>query len=133
MSSAALLDVLHAVINGGEGCLLVYGASNVGKTSTMVGNYGSNQTLGIIPSAIAWMYSLIDDSKQRTGARISIRVSAVEVVGKSEHLKDLLSEQTSGKYIKSRVHENWPKSFMENLSLLCENSIFSMEILSSMW
>ena len=29
--SAALLDVLHAVINGGDGCLLVYGANGLGK------------------------------------------------------------------------------------------------------
>lgn len=32
----------------------------------------------------------------RTGARFSVRVSAVEVVGKSENLKDLLGEQGNG-------------------------------------
>ena len=75
---------------------MTYGASNVGKTATMLGQSNSNKTIGIIPSAIAWMYSLIEDCKQRTGARISVRVSAVEVVGPSENLKDLLAEQASG-------------------------------------
>ena len=84
-------------MNGGEGCLLVYGASGVGKSSTMVGRDDSNRTLGFIPAAIAWLYSLIEDCKQRTGARISVRVSAVEVIGQTEQLKDLLSEQAAGK------------------------------------
>lgn len=91
-----MLDVLHAVINGGEGCLLSYGASATGKTTTMVGSDNSNKDLGILPAAIAWLYSLLEDCKQRTGARISVRVSAVEVVGSTENLKDLLSDQASG-------------------------------------
>lgn len=83
-------------MNGGEGCLLVYGAAGVGKSSTMVGNDESNRSLGVIPAAVAWLYSLIEDCKQRTGARISVRVSAVEVIGQNEQLKDLLSEQATG-------------------------------------
>eukprot|EP00794_Sanderia_malayensis_P017715 gene17715-19486_t len=94
--SAALLDVIHAVINGGDGCLLVYGATGLGKTDTMIGKDLNAQSLGVIPCAISWLYNLIDDSKQRTGARFSVRVSGVEIVGRSENLKDLLSEQASG-------------------------------------
>ena len=67
----------------------------------MVGSDESNRTLGVIPAAITWLYSLIEDCKQRTGARISVRVSAVEVIGHTEQLKDLLSEQAHGKFIKS--------------------------------
>lgn len=33
----------------------------------------------------------------RNGARFSVRASGVEIVGRSENLKDLLSEQASGK------------------------------------
>lgn len=94
ISSGSLLDVLHAVINGGDGALLTYGGPNTGKTRTMVGTDASGGvTSGILPCAIAWLYSLIDDCKQRTGARISVRVSAVEVVGRKEELRDLLYEQ----------------------------------------
>ena len=89
--------MLHAVINGGDGCLLSYGPEGLGKTHTMVGTDDSPQSVGVIPSAIAWLYSLIEDSKERNNARFAVRVSAVEVVGKSESLKDLLSEQVSGK------------------------------------
>ncbi|XP_066916450.1 uncharacterized protein [Clytia hemisphaerica] len=96
ISSGSLLDVLHAVINGGDGALVTYGGPGTGKTRTMVGQDGSSTTAGILPCAIAWLYSLIDDCKQRTGARISIRVSAVEVVGRNEELKDLLADQASG-------------------------------------
>ncbi|XP_065051675.1 kinesin-like protein KIF26B isoform X3 [Rhopilema esculentum] len=94
--SSSLLDVLHSVINGGDGCLLVYGASGLGKTNTMIGKDDSTQSLGAIPCAVSWLYNLIEDSKHRTGARFSVRVSAVEIVGRSENLKDLLSEQASG-------------------------------------
>lgn len=74
----------------------MYGGPSTGKTHTMVGHDDSNLTVGILPCAISWLYNLINDCKERTGARISVRVSAVEVVGKNETLKDLLAEQTSG-------------------------------------
>ena len=96
ISSGSLLDVLHAVINGGDGALITYGGPGTGKTRTIVGQDDSNTTAGILPCAIAWLYSLIDDCKQRTGARISVRVSAIEVVGRNEELRDLLADQASG-------------------------------------
>jgi kinesin family protein 26 len=58
----------------------------------MMGKDASSQTLGIMPCAIAWLFRLIDEQKEKTGARFSVRVSAVEVSGKSEQLKDLLAE-----------------------------------------
>ena len=32
----------------------------------------------------------------RTGTRFSVRVSAVEIVGRSENVRDLLAEQATG-------------------------------------
>ncbi|KAH6925451.1 hypothetical protein HPB50_005628 [Hyalomma asiaticum] len=66
-----------------------------GKTWTMLGS-GSSQELGAIPCAVSWLFRLIDEHKQRTGARFSVRVSAVQVAGRSEHLRDLLAEQANG-------------------------------------
>ncbi|KAH8028237.1 hypothetical protein HPB51_014192 [Rhipicephalus microplus] len=57
---------------------------------------GSSQELGAIPCAVSWLFRLIDEHKQRTGARFSVRVSAVQVAGRSEHLRDLLAEQANG-------------------------------------
>jgi kinesin family protein 26 len=67
-----------------------------GKSYTMVGTDQSTQTLGIVPSAITWLFRLINEEKDKTGARFSVRVSAVEVTGKQELLRDLLSEVAQG-------------------------------------
>ena len=63
-----------------------------GKTYSMVGMDDSSQNLGIIPCAISWLFKLINEQKDQTGARFSVRVSAVEVTGKEEQLKDLLAD-----------------------------------------
>ena len=68
-----------------------------GKTYTMLGVDDSPASLGIIPCAIDWLFRLISDQKERTGARFSVRVSAVEVTGKQEQLKDLLADTATGK------------------------------------
>eukprot|EP00111_Clytia_hemisphaerica_P024300 TCONS_00071654-protein len=94
--SGTLVDLLHTVVNGNDACMLTYGYPKLGKSSIMVGKDNSVDNIGVIPCAISWLYQLIDDRKQRTGARFSVRVSAVEVVGKSENLKDLLGEQGNG-------------------------------------
>lgn len=69
-----------------------------GKTYTMVGRDESVQTLGIIPCAISWLFKLINEHKQRSGTRFSVRVSAVEVTGRNETLSDLLAEQATSKF-----------------------------------
>ena len=53
--------------------------SLAGKSYTMIGRDDSLQTLGIIPCAISWLFKLINERKEKTGARFSVRVSAVEV------------------------------------------------------
>jgi len=62
----------------------------------MLGVDDSAASLGVIPCAIDWLFRLISDQKERTGARFSVRVSAVEITGKEEHLKDLLAETATG-------------------------------------
>lgn len=54
------------------------------------------QNLGIIPCAISWLFKLINERKEKTGARFSVRISAVEVWGKEENLRDLLAEVATG-------------------------------------
>ena len=63
----------------------------------MIGVDDSPQNLGIIPCSIAWLFKLINEQKEKTGARFSVRVSAVEVTGKQEKLKDLLADVAGGK------------------------------------
>ena len=58
----------------------------------MIGLDDSADDIGVIPSAISWLYQLIDKQKQLTGARFSVRVSAVELTGRQEMLRDLLDD-----------------------------------------
>ena len=67
-----------------------------GKTYMMLGVDDSPMNLGIIPSAITWLYRLVDERRRTTGARFSVRVSAVEVTGRQETIKDLLANATTG-------------------------------------
>lgn len=65
----------------------------------MIGKTTSTQSLGVIPCAIAWLFKLINEEKDKTGARFSVRVSAMEVCGKQETLKDLLADVAQGECV----------------------------------
>ena len=83
-----------------------------GKTFTMLGVDDSPLNLGVIPCAIAWLFRLINEQKERTGARFSVRVSAVEVTGKEERLKDLLSDVAASELINSSFSHQKPTSIL---------------------
>uniref|UniRef100_A0A4W5JPV9 Kinesin family member 26A n=1 Tax=Hucho hucho TaxID=62062 RepID=A0A4W5JPV9_9TELE len=89
-------EVIQSVVNGADGCIFCFGHVKLGKTFTMIGKDGSTQNLGIVPCAISWLFKLINERKEKTGTRFSVRVSAVEICGKDEALKDLLSEVSTG-------------------------------------
>ncbi|KAM9817540.1 LOW QUALITY PROTEIN: kinesin-like protein KIF26B [Neosynchiropus ocellatus] len=114
--AGTVAEVIQSVVNGADGCVFCFGHSKLGKSYTMIGRDDSLQTLGIIPCAISWLFKLINERKEKTGARFSVRVSAVEVSaplgrlltkstnvrvcaqvwGKEENLKDLLSDVATG-------------------------------------
>ncbi|XP_075453194.1 kinesin-like protein KIF26B isoform X2 [Ascaphus truei] len=94
--AGTVAEVIQSVVNGADGCVFCFGHSTLGKSYTMIGKDDSMQNLGIIPCAISWLFKLINERKEKTGARFSVRVSAVEVWGKEENLRDLLSEVATG-------------------------------------
>ncbi|KAG7461119.1 hypothetical protein MATL_G00206650 [Megalops atlanticus] len=94
--AGTVAEVIQSVVNGADGCVFCFGHARLGKSYTMIGKDDSMQTMGIIPCAISWLFKLINERKEKTGARFSVRVSAVEVWGKDEVLKDLLSEVATG-------------------------------------
>ena len=106
ISTACLTDVVSAVINGNDSCLFCFGHSNLGKTYTMVGEDTCKNSVGVIPTAIAWLFKSIKERKQKTSARFSVRVSAVEI-SQEEELRDLLakyasdSDQSPGVYLRN--------------------------------
>ncbi|XP_076834810.1 kinesin-like protein KIF26B isoform X2 [Brachyhypopomus gauderio] len=94
--AGTVAEVIQSVVNGADGCVFCFGHSKLGKSYTMIGQDDSMQNLGMIPCAISWLFKIINERKEKTGARFSVRVSAVEVWGKDENLKDLLSEVATG-------------------------------------
>uniref|UniRef100_A0A8C5QC44 Kinesin family member 26A n=1 Tax=Leptobrachium leishanense TaxID=445787 RepID=A0A8C5QC44_9ANUR len=94
--SGTVAEVIQSAVNGADGCVLCFGPVKLGKSYTMIGKDASTQSLGIVPCAISWLFKLISERKEKTGARFSIRVSAVEIFGKDENLKDLLAEVACG-------------------------------------
>ncbi|XP_071972011.1 kinesin-like protein KIF26A isoform X3 [Engystomops pustulosus] len=94
--AGTVAEVIQSVVNGADGCIFCFGHVKLGKTYTMIGKDASTQSLGIIPCAISWLFKLINERREKTGTRFSIRVSAVEIYGKDENLKDLLAEVATG-------------------------------------
>ncbi|KAI3363986.1 hypothetical protein L3Q82_001581 [Scortum barcoo] len=64
-------------------------------TYTMIGRDCSTQSLGVAPTAISWLFKVIEERREKSGARFSVRVSAVEISGREETLSDLLAELSS--------------------------------------
>ncbi|XP_065124379.1 kinesin-like protein KIF26B [Paramisgurnus dabryanus] len=94
---SSLCDLLHCVLAGADGCILSFGQTNAGMTYTMFGHDGCVQTLGVIPCAISWLFKLINRKKDKTWANISVSVTAVEVCGENNAIRDLLSDVDAGK------------------------------------
>ena len=92
VASSALSEAISGVISGIDGCLFAFGHASLGKTYTMIGSDESASTLGIIPSAIAWLFRGIKEAKN---ARFAIRVSAMEIGGQNEEVRDLLTGQAA--------------------------------------
>ncbi|CAB1340547.1 unnamed protein product [Coregonus sp. 'balchen'] len=94
--SGTVAEVIQSVVNGADGCVFCFGHANLGKTYTMIGRDCSTQSLGVAPCAISWLFKLIEERREKAGARFSVRVSAVEISGLDEALTDLLSDVSTG-------------------------------------
>ncbi|XP_041831358.1 kinesin-like protein KIF26A isoform X2 [Melanotaenia boesemani] len=93
--SGTVAEVIQSVVNGADGCIFCFGHANLGKTYTLIGRDCSTLSLGVAPTAISWLFKLIEERREKSGARFSIRVSAVEISGREEVLTDLLAQLSS--------------------------------------
>ncbi|XP_053469911.1 kinesin-like protein KIF26A [Ictalurus furcatus] len=96
LCSGTVAEVIQSVLNGADGCIFCFGHADLGKTYTMIGKDSSTQSLGVAPCAISWLFKLIEERKEKSGARFSVRVSAVEISGRDEVLTDLLANFSAG-------------------------------------
>lgn len=71
----------------------------------MFGSVSSVGELGAIPCAIAWLFKGINDRRQKTGSRFSVRVSAlgVNATKPGASSRDLLAAHKTGNLLFS-VH-----------------------------
>lgn len=101
--------------------------ANAGQTKTMMGSMGGASDLGAIPCAIAWLYKGINEKRQKTGSRFSVRVSAlgVNATKPGSSARDLLAAHATGKIFKSQViwliygwKKKFPVSNLNEISLL---------------
>ncbi|XP_036903815.1 kinesin-like protein KIF26A isoform X2 [Sturnira hondurensis] len=90
--SGTVADVLQSVVSGADGCIFSFGPTSLGTSHTMIGKDSSPHSFGVVPCAISWLFRLIGERRERTGTRFSVRVSAVEVCGRDQSLRDLLAE-----------------------------------------
>nr|XP_051690772.1 kinesin-like protein KIF26A [Oryctolagus cuniculus] len=94
--SGTVAEVLQSVVSGADGCIFSFGHMSLGKSYTMIGKDSSPRSLGVVPCAISWLFRLLGERKDRTGTRFSVRVSAVELCGRDQSLRDLLAEVAPG-------------------------------------
>ncbi|XP_054475003.1 kinesin-like protein KIF26A [Anoplopoma fimbria] len=94
--SGAVSEVIQSVVNGADGCIFCFGHANLGKTYTMIGRDCSTHSLGVAPTAVSWLFKVMEERREKSGARFSIRASAVEISGREETLTDLLAQLAQG-------------------------------------
>jgi kinesin family protein 26 len=93
---SSLVEVLHSVLTGTDGCILSYGQAQLGKTSTMVGQDDEADMYGVIPTGIVWLFKLIKHLQQKTKCDFTIGVSALEVNSLTNQMSDLLTDNDVG-------------------------------------
>jgi kinesin family member 5 len=85
---ASVRHVILGVMDGFNGTLLTYGQTSSGKTHTMMGRMegGKGGQEGIIPRAVAELFSAVQDSKE--SLEFTFKCSYVEIY--CERVRDLL-------------------------------------------
>ena len=106
VAASSLTDIVSSVVNGNDGCLFCYGHANLGKSKSMLGSDECASQLGLIPIAITWLYKSIKERRAKSGAKFSVRVSAMEVTSQRENIRDLLlpyasdNDQSPGAFLR---------------------------------
>lgn len=73
----------------------------------MLGSVASSNDLGAIPCAISWLYKGINEKRQKSGARFSVRVSAlgINATKPGTSAKDLLAALATGNYLNAKEQQ----------------------------
>jgi len=80
-------DLVQSALDGYKVCIFAYGQTGSGKTYTMQGNEAPEESLGLIPRALAQIFRTSEDMRVK-GWTWSLQVSFMEVY--NETIRDLL-------------------------------------------
>lgn len=105
-------DILQSVLRGINACVFSFGQNRQEKHNTMFGSDESIDSIGLIPLSTFWLFKLIEESKIKYDTKFTVKVSALEIIGKDEKLKDLIEN----KPIMIKLDENNSKSILDSLS-----------------
>ena len=84
--SFGVKGIIDSVLDGYNGTVLAYGQTSSGKTYTMQGEMGSEETRGIIPRMIKHVFDFIHE--QNSSSEFMLKVSMIEIY--QERIRDLL-------------------------------------------
>ncbi|XP_065845318.1 kinesin-like protein KIF26A isoform X2 [Oscarella lobularis] len=122
MCNASLVEVIHSVLSGTDGCIACYGQARLGKSSIMVGFDDCPDRLGIVPTSISWLFKLIEHQRQKTKCHFAVSVSALEVNSLIDQVQDLLLDHRVGPPVSWNGVDSGPGG-LENLNQTLLNVI----------
>jgi len=114
-------SLVESVLEGYNGTIFAYGQTGCGKTHTMVGDYGEEDTKGIIPKAFSHIFGFINSSEDDT--KFLVRCSYLEIY--NESILDLLGGDHDAKH---DVKEDPDKGiYVNNLTNVIVKSVPEIE------
>jgi hypothetical protein len=79
-------DLIQRVISGNDACIFAYGQSEQEKSNTIFGTDRSNQSIGVAPLSILYIFKLLE----QRGSNFKIEISSMEIIGEEEVCFDLI-------------------------------------------
>lgn len=88
-----ILPFVQSALDGDSVCIFSYGQTGSGKTYTLEGDSSSEERMGIIPRAAAFVFSEVE--RQQAVNRIKISISCMEIY--MDKIRDLFSDNSNVK------------------------------------
>uniref|UniRef100_A0A5K3EGU6 Kinesin motor domain-containing protein n=1 Tax=Mesocestoides corti TaxID=53468 RepID=A0A5K3EGU6_MESCO len=104
-----LSDQMSSLVNGNNGCVIYLNSIGRRDVSRFIGNDSCTTLLGLVPSAIKWLFDAMNDRMQQRAVHFCLAVSATEIY--ENNSVDLLID-----FKKSTALEGDGKSSKDRLS-----------------
>ena len=75
------------------------------------------------PTAISWLFKVMEERKEKAGGGFSVSVSAVEISGREETLSDLLAHCSSSSSLENLLEEQQRPGVLLHKDPLCGSQV----------